>query len=94
MGVNPSKNQPTQSPNPRPPRTKNPLPLRGRVRVGVNVPYPKPPTRRRNPPNPKIPHSNPLTNPKPTFYNNPNAKTSFPRTALNGGNNGVKSRPG
>ncbi len=45
-------------------------------------------------PIPKIPRPNPLTNPKPTFYNNPNAKTSSPQTAPNEGNNGVKSRPG
>ena len=40
--------------------------------------YPNPPT--------------PLTIPKLTFYANPNAKTSSPRTALNGGSYGVKSR--
>ena len=52
------------------------------------------PPKKNHPPNPKIPPSTPLTTPKLMFYNNPNAKTSFPRTAQNGGSYGVKSRPG
>ena len=63
--------------------------------MGVNAPPPKnPQPTAAIPPKPKIPRPNPLTNPKPTFYTTPNAKTSFPQTAPNGGNNGVKSRPG
>ena len=84
MGVRPPKNQPShlQIHPPQIPRPPQFILSLSKDELGAP------------PPNPKIRPPNPLTTPKPTFYNNPNAKTSFPRTALNGGSYGVKSRPG
>ena len=91
MGVRPPQ-KPTPPKKTNPPHPQIPAPhlqfILSLSKDELGVPPKKPPTQSQNPP------TQPLDNPKPTFYNNPNAKTSFPQTAPNGGNNGVKSRPG
>ena len=88
MGVSPPKNQLPPTPKSPAHTPKTPPPPQFILSLSkdeLGVPQK---------PNPKIPPPNPLTTYEHIFYTNPNAKTSFPQTAPNGGSHGVKSRPG
>ena len=93
MGVRtpPKTNSPTPKPAPNPQIPPQFILSLSKDELGIP---PKSPSAPNPHPILKIPHPNPLTNPKPMFYTDSNAKTSSPRTAQNGGSYGVKSRPG